>query len=223
MERDSYRSVATSLAGFIQQLSRYVSAGYVFYSTSSIPPRKLQNVERIDAKLLRKYDIDISDWARRQRKRQGIAVFQYLRCENFFVILCTTGYRELFNEGEGTICDVRRKPLRFAGYSVRAYRKDNGYLGTTVRIEEKTFQMIKEQFVKQTTHRSVAELRSALYALPFEPYAPVRRQMLQIVKAINDVRNRASKEQLPYTCIRMKRKQVKPFKTITNSDKIKAA
>ena len=82
----SYRCVATSRAGFIQQLAvGYISNGYYFYVAGVIPSEK--SAERVDAKILAAYDIAISKWTRARRKRAGQANVQYLRYRRFYVII----------------------------------------------------------------------------------------------------------------------------------------
>ena len=53
----AYRCVATSVAGFVQQLAvSYVAHGYYFYVKGWIPERKTP--ARIDEKLVSKYGLD---------------------------------------------------------------------------------------------------------------------------------------------------------------------
>ena len=46
---------------------------------------------------------------------------------------------------------------------------------------------------------------------PFEPYAPVRRQLLAIVRRVNECRAAAGLERLPYSVLRLKRRIYRPF------------
>jgi hypothetical protein len=207
-----YQCAATTLEGFIQQLVQYFTSGYVFYSTAMIPARKLVRAEEIDRKLVQKYDVGISTWTRQVRRREGRAVFQYLRYQNFAVIFCTKGERQKFNEGEGrNIQDARRRPLKFAGYAVSVRTKANGVYGARVRIERDTEAMLKDHFVSMALRCSAPSLKAALYHLPFAPYAPIRRQVLGLVRAVNKTRREAGLALLPYSCIRRRRLQVKPF------------
>jgi hypothetical protein len=49
--------------------------------------------------------------------------------------------------------------------------------------------------------------------LPFEPYAPVRQQLLIILRAVNRARKAAGLEPVPWTCIRLKRRIYRPFES----------
>ncbi|MCA9173526.1 MAG: hypothetical protein KDB14_03485, partial [Planctomycetales bacterium] len=61
------------------------------------------------------------------------------------------------------------------------------------------------------THRSEENLMRELWNLPFEPYAPVRRQLLNIVRAVNRERKTAGFSRIPCDAIRFKRRILKPF------------
>ncbi|MFO0838370.1 MAG: hypothetical protein U1D55_07550 [Phycisphaerae bacterium] len=112
-----YRCVATSIEGFVQQLAvAYITHGYWFYVTGTIPEGK--DPAAVDAKLIERYGIAISKWARCRRKKQGLANMQYLRHGRFFVLLATKGRHEFFEREQAVIRDVRRAPIRFAGYSI---------------------------------------------------------------------------------------------------------
>ena len=85
-----YRCVATSVAGFVQQLAvAYVANGYWFYVTGRVPDHK--DPATVDAKIIRQYGIAVSKWTRTRRKRAGQANLQYLRYDRFFVIMATHG------------------------------------------------------------------------------------------------------------------------------------
>ena len=51
------------------------------------------------------------------------------------------------------------------------------------------------------------------YQFPFEPYAPIRRQLLKLLRKVNRVRKRAGYAILPPEVLPMRRRVVKPFKT----------
>ena len=101
-----YRCEATTVGGFVQQLAvAYVQHGYWFYVTGQVPERKCPLA--VDAKLLDRYDIAISKWARARRKRTGGANVQYIRYGRSFVLIATRGEHRFF-EDEPTFRDIRR-------------------------------------------------------------------------------------------------------------------
>ena len=203
-----YRCVATSLEGFIQQLAvSYVGRGYWFYATGKISGGKCP--ELIDRKLVEKYDITTKKWVRARRKSQGLANMQYIRFEDFFVLLATEG-NHVFKERErDQIRDARRNAIRFGGYQI-AHR--NGHV--QVRIDDDTYQLLKACYVDLAIRRKKEFMVEEFYRFPFEPYAPIRRQAFNILRAVNRVRKRAGYEQLPTSCIWLKRRIVKPFEMI---------
>lgn len=71
-----YLCAAVSVEGFIQQPAvSYVARGYFFYVTGWIPARK--DPHQVDEKLVARYHIEISRWARARRKLSGLANVQY--------------------------------------------------------------------------------------------------------------------------------------------------
>lgn len=204
-----YRCVATSVEAFVQQLAvSYVTHGYWFYVTGRIPEDKDPAV--IDAKLIDRYDIAVSKFARLRRRRAGIANLQYLRYRRNFILLSTHGRHRFFND-EPRHRDCRRYPIFFHGYSI-AYRQGSDGRGhASVRIAPERYREIKAYFSEIATSRSITELAYEFQALPFEPYAPIRRQMLNILRGVNRSRATASMIEMPTELLRLKRIPVRVF------------
>lgn len=200
-----YRCETTSVAGFVQQLAvSYLVNGYWFYVTGSIPEHK--DPRRVDQKLIMRYGIDLSKWTRARRKRAGGANLQYLRHERFFVLLATYGQHPFLLEEERGIKDARETPIRFHGYAI-SYRGGHAH----VRIEQEEYNRLKAYFVDLAVHRSAESLERELGRLPFEPYAPIRRQLLAILRAVNEARRTAGFHPVEDTCFRFKRRIYRPF------------
>jgi hypothetical protein len=70
---------------------------------------------------------------------------------------------------------------------------------------------LKGYFLDVATHFPVEELAHLFSAVPFEPYAPVRRQLLNLLRRVNDARHAAGLERVPSSVVRVKRRIVKPF------------
>jgi hypothetical protein len=66
-------------------------------------------------------------------------------------------------------------------------------------------------FLDVATHFPVEELAHLFSAVPFEPSAPVRLQLLNLLRWVNDARHAAGLERVPSSERRMKRRIVKPF------------
>lgn len=208
-----YRCVATTKAGFLQQLAvAYLPHGYFYYVAGRVPKGKTP--EAVDRKLCERYGISLSRWARARRKRAGRASMQYLRFGNFFVLLATEGAHEFFDEERASIRDFRRRDqrLHFGGYSIGCVRpKGKHRWHSSVRIHAKRYRELKAYFLELACHRSEAKLSEEFRRFPFEPYGPVRIQVVAIWKAVNEARKRAGFGAIPLETLRLFRRSVKPF------------
>jgi hypothetical protein len=200
-----YQCVATSPEGFVQQLAvSYLGHGYWFYVAGEVPEGK--DPKKVDQKLVARYQIDMSKWERARRKQAGLASLQYLRVDRFFLLLATHGRHLFFLEEASAIRDARRTPIRFRGYAI-SHRGGHSH----VRIDLDEYRRLKAYFVERSVHRTAEQLAGELGHLPFEPYAPVRRQLLAVLRAVNFERKRAGYELVPKTCFRFVRRVRRPF------------
>ena len=212
-----YRAVATSVEGFVQQIACcYLRHGYHFYVIGRVPPGK--DPTAIDDKLVAKYQIDVSESTRARRKKTGRANLQYIRHESTFVILATKGEHRFFEEEANLIRDIRRVPIRYAGYSVsykRGGRTKDGQPDekwhSHVEIDRRQFLELRAWFAERALRASAEKLALAFYQLPIAPYAPVRRQLLLMLRDVNRVRKRGGRKPLPTGILPLRRKVVSPF------------
>ena len=75
----------------IQRIISQVNQGYVYYACFNIPDIKMPDIERIDTKIILKYNTYISKDQRYRFKSKGMANFQYFRFHAFGIVLATTG------------------------------------------------------------------------------------------------------------------------------------
>lgn len=222
-----YRSEALSIPGFVQQIAcSYLRHGYWWYVTGQIPAGK--DAKAIDRKLIEKYGIGISESTRARRKQLGQANLQYIRHERFFAILSTKGCHRFFEEEAAGIRDIRRNPIRFKGYSISYRRGGRTRAGerdprwhSHVEIERSRYRELKAQFLELAVHRSPEKLALAFYELPFEPYAPIRRQFLSLLRAVNRARKEASYSQIPVEVLPFRRRIVRPFGRAQENDDVR--
>ena len=207
----SYRCVATSVAGFIQQLAvGYISNGYYFYVAGMLPSKK--SATRTDCKILAAYDIAVSKWTRARRKRAGQANVQYLRHGRFYVLIATHGVHPFFAAEAKRLRDIRKTPILFMGYSIGCRReRGGGAYHASVRINRDYFFELKRKFIRAAACFSHAELCQAFHSLLFEPYAPVQNQLLGLLRAVNRCRAVAGLERVPLQALRLRRSPVRPF------------
>lgn len=161
----------------------------------------------MDAKLIDRYGIDISKWARARRKRQGLSNLHYLRFGRFFVLVATLGEHRFFVEEQG-IRDVRRDSVRFGGYSIGYKRDRGGKWHPSVRIHPETYRDLKAYFLDLADRRSAEELAAELGSIQFVPFAPVRVQLLCVLRAVNAGRKAAGLELVPVAVLRLRRTPV---------------
>lgn len=200
-----YRCVTTSLEGFVQQVAvAYLARGYWFYVAGFVPTSK--DPSAIDAKLIAKYRIDVSQKERSRRKRAGQSNMQYVRHEQFFLLLATHGQHAFFEEEADQIRDARRVAIRYAGYAI-AFR--NGRV--SVRIDPDEYKRLKAYFLELACRRSVDALAAEFGRIALQPYAPVRVQFLNIWRAVNRARRTAGLEAVPIEAVPWRRRIVRPF------------
>lgn len=212
-----YRAEATSLEGFLQQIACcYLRHGYWFYVTGHIPAHK--DAATIDCKLIEKYGIDVSESTRARRKQLGRANLQYIRFGRTFAILATKGEHEFFTVESGSIHDIRHVPLKIGGYSMsyrrggrmRSGEKDHSW-HSHVEIDRRHYLELKARFLSHATHRSAETIALEFYRIPYEPYARIRRQLLNIWRAVNLARRVAGFSRIPVEVIPLRRRIVRPF------------
>lgn len=179
-----YRCVATSVEGFVRQLAvSYITHGYWFYVAGEIPEGKDPAV--VDAKLIERYGIAISKWARCRRKKQGLANMQYLRYGRFFVLLGTKGRHDFFEREGAAIRDVRRVPLKFAGYSVSCRKGRDGRWHASVRIAASEYAAIRAALDSAALWKGRVELEGELADLQRLRFAPVIGQIRDALITMN--------------------------------------
>ena len=212
-----YRAVATSVEGFVQQIACcYLRHGYWFYVAGQIPAGK--DPCAVDEKLIAKYGIAVSESTRARRKQSGRANLQYVRHERFFVILATKGNHPFFTEEQHAIRDIRRVPLCYAGYSISYRRGGQTRAGKAdprwhahVRMDRRQYLDCRAWFCEWATRASVGDLSQAFATLPVAAYAPVRRQLLLIHRAVNRLRNANGQSPVPVEVLPLRRRVVRPF------------
>src|SRR5262249_51175949 len=177
-----YRCIASSSAGFVQQLAvGYVGRGYHFYVVGWVPDGK--DPRAVDEKLILKYGITSSKAKRARRKAAGFANVQLLRYQRFFVLLATPGKHHFFEEERPNVRDARKVPIKFGPYSV-SYKAGHPH----VRIAREEFRNVRALMLTRALALSADALEAEFHDLPYEPYAPVKRQLFQLLRLVNSRR-----------------------------------
>lgn len=225
------RHEISSVDGMAAILVNLISKGYRYYFTGTIEEPAKFAVR--DSRMLEYYDADLPKWTRERRRQRGEANFRYLRYANWFVVLATEGIAERFwREDRHRIRDIRHTPIRFKGYSL-SYRqggwKDRRLWAdplvrerdmkwhVRVQLDFETYSGVKAYFLNMATHRQADFLAREFLDLHFQPYRPVREQLLAILRAVNRQRQLAGYQRIPYSVIRFKRRIVRVFKVGTET------
>lgn len=204
-----YRCEATSVEGFVQQLAcNLVNHSYWFYTVGTIPPGK--EPKAVDEKLIEGYGLELSKWQRARRKANGHAKVSYLRHERFFVLLATAG-EHIFYRREGRIRDIRHEPIVFAGYSIGCSKGSDGRYHASVKMHADRFNEFRTYILSLALHRSAEILTREFQSLQFTPYARVRRQLLRLLREVNEARREAGFVAVPISALRLRRVPVKVF------------
>jgi hypothetical protein len=215
-----YRYEATSVEGFVQQLACcYVPHGFWWYVTGRIPERK--EPVAVDQKLIERYGVDLSKRTKSRRKQLGLANVHYLRHERFFVLLASRGRHRLFEDEGAVVRDLRKMPLKFRDYSI-SYRPGGRTMAgeidhkwhSHVQMAPQAYKAERAYFLELALRKSIDQLMVEFRRVPFEPYAPIRRQLLNILRAVNAKRHAAGLGPVPTTALRLRRRVVQPFASL---------
>ncbi len=212
-----YRAVTTSVEGFVQQIACcYLRHGYWFYVSGFVPHGK--DPTEVDRKLISKYNIGVSESTRARRKKVGRANLQYIRHDSTFLILATKGEHRFFEDEANLIRDFRRVPFRYAGYSLSyrpGGRKRDGSRDdkwhSHVEIERRQYLELRAWFSERALWESPERIVQGFRNLPIAVYAPVRRQLLMMLRDVNRVRKVAGKPEVSSELLPLRRRVVRPF------------
>lgn len=227
--------IATSEKGYIQQIvTGWVRNGYYYYVQGEVPEGK--DATRLDAKLLNQYPIKMTAGRRFSRKKRGLHNLAYLRFERHWIMLATCGghqegegYLDWFRtEGSNVRNCKRGQPIRAYGYSIsyvpggfvlnRAKENQAGpperdcKQRVRVQISREELQELKANLVGNARNRSEEWFAKQFWNVPYEPYAPVRKQLLGLLRQVNAARSAVGLSKLSPSIIRYRRKPVKVFK-----------
>ena len=132
--------------------------------------------------------------------------------------MATKGEHRFFQEEAKAIRDIRRVPIRYAGYSISykpGGRKKDGSRDdkwhSHVAIDRQQYLCLRAWFAARAHRDSAKKLALAFYQLPIAPYAPVRRQLLMLLREVNRVRKTSGKKKLPSEILPLRRRVVRPF------------
>ena len=80
-----------------------------------------------------------------------------------------------------------------------------------VQIGQEPFRDLKAYFLDIAARRTVQQLGREFYNLPYQPYAPVRQQLLNLLRLVNKDRKAAGLDPVSPKVLRYQRNIVRPF------------
>jgi hypothetical protein len=107
--------------------------------------------------------------------------------------------------------DIKEHPVSFAGYSIGYHRGNDRKWHVSVRIHPERYRDMKAHLLDIATKRSVSNLVEEFQSFRFEPYAPIRRQLLNLLRGVNRERKVKGWDQVPVSALRLRRRIVRPF------------
>jgi hypothetical protein len=231
------RHLIASIDGMVAILVNLISKGCRYYFIGTIEDPAKRAVR--DSRMLDYYEADIPKWTRERRRRRGEANFRYLRFDDWFILLATEGTSPSFwEEDRHRIRDVRNIPIRFKGYSISYRRggwKDRKLWAdplvrerdmkwhVRVQLDAETYAGVKAYFLNIAAHRQADLLAQEFLDLQFQPYRPVREQLLAVLRAVNRERQVAGYQRIPHSVIRFKRRTVKAFAAACSASKTQSS
>ncbi len=204
-----------SIEGFVQRIAvDFVARGFFFYVLGTIPEKK--NPCDVDLKLDRLYGLSASRFTRARRKAEGRANIRYVRFDRTYLLAISHGTHEIWEREGKSIRDSRKQPIVIFDYSI-SHKKGHA----SVRIERERFRELKAYFEERAVRSGAEAIERGLRYLPFEPYAPIRVQLHEILRAVNRKRKASGLDLVPSKAIRSFRPQIRLFKNDTDvvSDK----
>ncbi len=226
---EEYRYLATSRTGFIQQVvSCYLRHGYYFFVQGRVAVGK--DPETLDRKLLVRYGIAKNKKQRYRRKQQGLANVQYIRFEYDWLMLATRGKHDWFHQERANIRDCRRQPIRVLGYSLSVVMGDfvcnrdktmpdgpperDSKQRVRVQISQDANRELQAALLENVRRRRTDWFTQYFWNIGYEPYAPIRRQLLELIRQVNKARSAAGLPKISPKVIRYQQRKVKPFEKV---------
>ena len=80
-----------------------------------------------------------------------------------------------------------------------------------VLIAREPYRELCAYFLSIACQRRAEALAAELFGLPYVPYAPVRKQLLKLLRLVNSQRQAAGFAKIPASCLRFKRQIVRAF------------
>ncbi len=212
----NYRYECRSLEGFVQRIVVLAQRGYRWYVFGRVPEGKAPAA--VDAKLLAKYDVPSTRSQRAWRKQRGEASVMNHRHGRLWLLMLTEGKHQIRRpESKELVRHLADEPIRCGPYQVDLSRdgsqKRAGEYRRRVRVAlaPQEYKNLEAYLLSRATHRRVETLAAEFWALPYQAYKPVFRQIHSILRKVNERRKKAGFELVPRNSVRVFRRYPKHF------------
>lgn len=189
-----YQYKVGNYQGMLQMLVYLIGRGYFFYCLVHLPTQKRDKWDKVDQKLIDKYQCEKSKWQRSRAKVKGDANFYYLRLDALAVILHTPGAFPDTILADDPFEDIRKKPCtlqitELTAFDVSVTKEKK----VSVKLNSKTYQGLKDN-IAQTAELKSKELLIREYnkVNGFPAWAGIIAQKRQLAK---HVQNQAGRHQ----------------------------
>lgn len=205
----------------VQGIVNLLNQGYNFFQTGEIGKRvSPSRFSEIDRRIVEKYETNISRWERSRRRNAGIATFRYLRLDGgrWWALLATPGRCAVF-ESEAFRSVHRNAIYCPEGYTVSKRKSpvDHRYRVSTA-ISREEYLRLKAQLISDAKRvRDAGCLEEEFRrAMQWNAYARIRRQYLNVLRAVNRERHASGLEALPYGVLPLAKRPVKVYADVLN-------
>lgn len=178
----AYHHEVSCLGMFLRKVAiDYLRHGYTKYALRTIPEGK--NLERVDWKIIKSYDVTFCRSTRARRRRKGLANVIYLRYGDRFILMASRGSHEVFDKIHSF--DFAQTPLFFDGYTIGVKRNK-----PCVMIQPRRFHDIRKQILAICLHNQGKVEQGFRTISPFK-FPEIIRQKRKLLGEINERRHTA--------------------------------
>lgn len=175
--------------GLLQMLVYLVARGYFYYCPVDLPEKKKDKWDKIDRKLIEKYQTEKSKWQRHRLKVKKVKNFFYLRWCGLAFILHTEGEAPDGIIHDDTFHDIRKSPMTvkisiLTTFVVRCAKTGE----VSVKLHKDTLQGLRDQLAVVAKYKDPARLLKEFDKINGYPaYAGIIAQKKQLARHVKFV------------------------------------
>jgi len=167
-----------------KQIMRYAGNGYKYIQVSTIPENKIKKISKIDEKITRRYNTDLTTYQRQYKRRKNQANFIALRYKRTIIVLKTDGETEI----EDKFIDILGSVLSFDYLKIVLYKDERNKM--TFRLDRDILRDIKTKIKLSIKNRHGRAFHNELRRLhtlsKVLPYRGINLQISAILKMIKE-------------------------------------